>query len=274
MKKTVINFALFAFALLVVLLSVFGPEAIASYKDKSILNKIQVQEVENEGQGYRYRLSNNEKLFLLSECLNSQAVPESEQSALTRDSASQYQDMMGTYAFVLNRNGPSEQEISDEEIYKTCNGQLTILKELGILPDEVMEVRDTSHEATLYSAIDVLEPRNNVAVWKLSLVSSHKTANKINRLLDAYIDADDGKLYEFYVRTEKKWEEIDADALIEAWSGYMGLYGGEPYESENPLLETTPYYKKYVFPGIGEETCIVTVGYYEGIGELFLKISK
>lgn len=273
MKKTVINLTFFAFALLVVVLSIFGPEAITSYKDKGILNQIQIQEVENEGQGYRYRLSNNEKLFLLSECLNSQSVPESDQSALTRDTVEQYQDM-GTYAFVINRTGLSDQAVPEAEIYETCNEQLAILKEMGILPEAVMEVRETSHKATLYSAIDVLEPSNNVAVWKLSLVSSHKTANKVNRLLDAYVDADDGKIYEFYVRTEKEWEDIDADALMEAWSSYMGLYGGVPYESENPLLETTPYYKKYVFPGMGEEQCIVTVGFYEGIGELFLKISK
>ena len=47
-----------------------------------------------------------------------------------------------------------------------------------------------------------------------------------------------------------------------------------PYESVNPLLETTPYFKKYVFPGMGEERTVVTVGFYEGINELFLKISR
>lgn len=54
----------------------------------------------------------------------------------------------------------------------------------------------------------------------------------------------------------------------------MGLGSPEPYESENPLLETTPYYKKYVFPGMGDARTIVTVGFYEGINELFLKIEK
>ena len=54
----------------------------------------------------------------------------------------------------------------------------------------------------------------------------------------------------------------------------MGLNSPAPYESDNPLLETTPYFKKYVFPGMGEDRTIVTVGFYEGINELFLKISK
>lgn len=53
----------------------------------------------------------------------------------------------------------------------------------------------------------------------------------------------------------------------------MGLDAPQPYESVNPLLETTPFFKKYVFSGMGSETTIVTVGFYEGINELFLKIS-
>ena len=90
----------------------------------------------------------------------------------------------------------------------------------------------------------------------------------------AYIDADDGKIYEFYVRSPLDWEDIDTDALIEQWSSYMGLTAPEEYETENPLLETTPYYKKYVFSGMGGERTIVTIGFYDGIHELFLKISK
>ena len=88
------------------------------------------------------------------------------------------------------------------------------------------------------------------------------------------LDADDGRLYEFYVRTQQKWEEINADEIIEKWSGYMGLDAPAPYETDNPLLEATPYYKKYVFEGMGDERTIVTVGFYDGINELFLKISK
>ena len=117
-------------------------------------------------------------------------------------------------------------------------------------------------------------PRNNVAVWKLSLSNSQKNADKDNRLIDAYIDADSGKIYEFYVRTPLAWEDIDPDGIVEKWSGYMGISEPVPYDSVNPLLETTPYFKKYTFPGIGEGNTVVTVGFYEGINELFLKIAK
>ena len=108
----------------------------------------------------------------------------------------------------------------------------------------------------------------------MSLSNSQANANKENRLIDAYVGADDGKMYEFYVRTSLLWENIDTDAIIEAWSNYMGLENPQTYESDNPLLETTPYFKKYVFSGMGDGRTIVTVGFYEGINELFLKISK
>ncbi len=274
MKQYILNLALLALTAAVVVLSIWGPEALATYKDRGVLDRIRTQEEETGGEGYRYQLSRNEKLYILSQCLNSQSMPGTEQSSQTKDVETAYQELAGTYAFVVNHNGPSGQEITDEEIYETVNAGLAALKDLGILPDAVKEVNADSYEVTLYSAIDVPEPRNNVAVWKMSLSGSLQNANKENRLLDAYVDADDGKINEFYVRSQLKWEQIDPDALVEAWSGYMGLTAPEAYETDNPLLETTPYYKKYVFSGPGGERTVVTVGFYDGIDELFLKITK
>ena len=274
MKKHILNLALLALTGVAVVLSIWGPEAIARYKDRGVLNQIMMREEETGGEGYRYQLSSNEKLYILSQCLNSQSAAGTEQNMLTKEPDSAYQELTGTYAFVVNHNGPSGQEITDEQIYQTANEGITMLKELGILPEGIKEVQPGSYQATLYSAIDVPEPRNNVAVWKLNLLGSLQNANKENRLIDAYIDADDGKIYEFYARAQVAWEQIDPDALVEAWAAYMGLPVPEAYESENPLLETTPYYKKYVFSGAGNDRTVVTVGFYDGINELFLKISK
>jgi len=274
MKKSAVNYVLFLGAVLGGVVSIWGPEAFTAYKDRTILNAINTQTAEGEEEGYRYQLSSRERLYILSQCLNSQNLPESEQNALTRTDEVEYQELAGTYAFVVNHQGPSGKELTDEEIYTTCNEMLDVLKEYGILPDTVMEVTAGGYDAVLYSAIDVLEPRNNVSVWKVSLSTSQKNANKANRLLDVYLDADTGKFYEFYARTELKWEDIDPDEMIARWSEYMGLEEPEAYETENPLLETTPYYRKYVFRGNGDERTIVTIGFYEGINELFLKISK
>lgn len=261
-------------ACLIVLLSVFGPEALARYNDRRILGEIHAEAVEQAGEGYRYTLNANEKVYILSRCLSSQSLPESEQNALTQTDTVNYPDLEGNYAFVLNRRGPSGKEITEEEIYETCNRGIASLQELGILPDGIGETDDASYDATLYSAIDIPEPGNNVSVWKVSLSTSQKNTNRENRLIDAYIDADTGNIYEFYVRTKLTWDEIDPDYIVEQWREYMGLTAPEVLQSDNPLLETTPYFKKYVFSGMGDETTIVTVGFYDGIQELFLKISK
>lgn len=274
MKKHILNLALVALTVVVVALSVWGPEAMAKYRDRDMFDTVNVATEETEGSGYRYQLSPDDKLYILSRCLDSQDAPGTEQSALTREPDAAYQELAGSYAFIANRNDPSDSEITGEEIYEAANDGLARLKELGILPEEIRDVQAGAYDAALYSAIDVPEPRNNVAVWKLSLIGTPRNTDKENRLIDAYIDADDGKIYEFYVRSQLKWEDIDTDVLVEQWASYMGLTEPQEYENDNPLLETTPYYKKYVFEGMGEDRTVVTVGFYDGIQELFLKISK
>ena len=262
---------------LILLAAVLGPEQMARYKDRSALNEITFEETENLNQGYRYILSSNEKLYLLSECLSRQVLPESELSAVTRaetgDADMGYEGLMGSYAFVTNRQGPSGKEIADEEIFSICNQELAALKELGILSESVKEVDPSSYSAVLYSAIDVLEPQNNMAVWRVSLSTSHQNADKANRLIDAYIDADSGKIYSFYARTDSLWSQMDPEEMMDAWGGYLGLTGREAYDSDNPLMETTPDFVKYRFPGMEERSTIVTIGFYEGINELFIKLT-
>lgn len=271
------NLAVVAVTVLILLAAVLGPEQMARYKDHGILNQITQEEIDGLNQGYRYTLSSNEKLYLLSECLSRQVLPESELSAVTRaetdNSAQGYEGLMGTYAFVTNRQGPSDKEIADEEIFSICNQELETLKELGVLSERVKDVDPSSYTAVLYSAIDVLEPQNNMAVWRVSLSTSQQNADKANRLIDAYIDADSGKIYSFYARTDSLWLEMEPDQIMDAWGGYLGLTGREPYDSENPLMETTSDFVKYRFPGMEERSTIVTIGFYEGINEVFIKLT-
>lgn len=275
-RKLFRNLGFVLLAALVMAIAVWGPEMLTKYHDKLVLNRIASKSIESESEGYRYSLSSNEKLYILSRCLNSRTLPESDQNALTRveNAESDYQNLTGAYAFVENYKEPSDQEITEEEIFESCNEGTALLAELGILPGEVKEIKSQAYDAVLYSAIDVLEPRNNLAVWEVSLATDTRNANKAGRLIDACIDADTGKFYEFYVRTDTIWEELDPDAIMEKWSEYMGLAGGERLEDLNPLEETTPYFVKYSFPGNGEGSTVVTVGFYEGINELFLKVSR
>lgn len=261
---------------LLLALAIWGPERLAAYRDRSSLNQIIVEPVEEGGEGYRYTLSSNEKLYILSMCLNNQVLPETEQSRKSRTGADEmdYEELTGSYAFVINYQGPTDKEIKETEIFDVCNREIGTLKELGILPEEVRQVNEASYSAVLYSAIDVLDPRNNMAVWKVSLSTSQQNADKSNRILDAYVDADTGKLYEFYVRIEEEWEELEPENIVKEWSDYMELEGMTEYESDNPLLETTPNFLKYRFPGREDGSTVVTIGFYEGINELFLKIAR
>ena len=83
MKKTIpenrrrfLSPALLALTVLVVILSVWGPEALAAYTDKGILNQIHTREEETGGEGYRYQLSSPglRTLFRLRQCLGVQAL--------------------------------------------------------------------------------------------------------------------------------------------------------------------------------------------------------
>ncbi len=277
MKRKRISLLLLPLAVIIVGFAVWGPEALAEYRDSAILNRITTREAETGTEGYRYFLSGNEKLYILSKCLNNQILPESEQNAMTRNDSVNldYQELTGSYAMVINRKDSSGQEVQESQGIELCNQALEELKSLGIVPDYVKALSERAYSAVMYSAIDIPEPRNNVLVWKISLKSEKQNADRANRLLDAYVDADTGKVYEFYVRTQTtSWEDIDADNIISTWAEYMGLDEPQEYDGANPLSETTPYFKKYTFAGMGEGRTVVTVGFYEGINELFLKISR
>ncbi len=274
--KVNVDRAIICTAAAVLIFAIWGPETIAGYSDRRVLNQITVETVENESEGYRYSMNSNEKLYLLSKCLNNRVVPESDFSAMTRvdDINIGFEELSGTYAFVQNYQEPSDKELTESEIYEVCNREMERLYELGVIPEVPREVSATAYTAVLYSAIDILEPRNNVVVWKVSLSTDIQNADKANRLIDAYIDADTGKVYEFYVRTEGKWDEMQPDAMVQAWSDYMGLYNLEASENIVPLTESTQNVRKYTVPGGDREDTTVTLGFYEGINELFLKIEK
>lgn len=277
MKMRKISLLLVPLAVIVVGMAIMGPEELAEYQDQGILNNVNVQEVETDTEDYRYALGSNEKLYILSKCLNSQVLPESEQSAMTREEnvSLDYQELTGSYALVVNRKDSKGQEVQESQGISLCNQALGELQELGILPSSVKSLGEQDYTAVRYSAIDVSAPRNNVLVWKISMTTGKQTANRANRLLDAYVDADTGKMYEFYVRTNiTRWENIDPDAIIRTWAEYMGLEEPQEYEGTNPLSESTSYFKKYSITGIEGGSTIVTVGFYEGINELFLKISR
>ena len=137
MKNVKFSILLLPLAAAVVGLAVWGPEALAQYRDQGILDQVRIQEVDTtETEGYRYSLSGNEKLYILSKCLNSQTLPESEQSAMTRTDPANlnYEELTGSYAFVENRKDSSGKEIPASAGIELCNQGIQELQKLGILP--------------------------------------------------------------------------------------------------------------------------------------------
>ncbi len=275
-RKGIQYLGLLTAALVLIGCAIIGPERLSGYRDKNILNHIVEESVETDSEGYHYSLNSNEKLYILSNSLNSRELPGTEQSMNLKNGNREknYTEITGNYAFVINRGSSSEEEVTDEEIFRTCNAQILELKEDGILPQSVKAVTASTHSVDRYSAIEVTEPGNNVSVWKISLSTNRQNADKRNCLLDLCLDADTGKIYEFYVRTQTSWEEINPDELVEKWRNYVGLGEWQSYRTANPLTETTDNYAKYSFEGMGDGSTIVTIGFYDGINELFLKISK
>ncbi len=260
MRKRLMQLLFLSVVAVTVALSLWGPEAFSRYQDRKLLGDVHQLEAGLTGEGYRYILSGNEKLFILSRALDSQKRSESGQD-------------FANFAFIVNHRGPSETEISEEEIYERCNGGIRELKDVGILPEEVKDVDPELYNAVLYSAIDAREPRNHVPVWKVSLSSSLRNVKKENRLLEIYLDGETGEIYQFYVRVSHTWEELEPESMIDAWGQYLGLFDMEVYDHGNPLTEATPYVKKYLISGTGGEKTVITIGFYEGIRELFLSVS-
>ena len=103
MKSKIYYLAVPLLATLAMFISIWGPETLAEYKDQGILDVPHTESVENAGEGYRYQMNSNEKLYLLSCCLSSQTVPETETSAMTNEADAEvaYQEMEGVYALSL-----------------------------------------------------------------------------------------------------------------------------------------------------------------------------
>ena len=70
MRKIMTNLLLILFTVLVMALSIAGPELFARYRDRAVLGAVHQVDAQEEGEGYRYTLSRGEKLYILSESLS------------------------------------------------------------------------------------------------------------------------------------------------------------------------------------------------------------
>ena len=148
--------------------------------------------------------------------------------------------------------------------------ELKLLAEKGIIPQIDFYPNSVDYEVALFSAIDILEPSKNVTVWQLN----SNGAITRNGLVDCIMDAQTQKIFSISIRSDRNWTQYDEGKIIQLWAEYLGTSTPESYEFTNQSVENATYYKQYALNGIDGEKTVITVGYYEGIREFFIKITK
>ena len=262
-----------AFALIVVIIgvaAVFGPGAISRHFDDSIMERIVIEEMDDALPGYVYNLSADEKLYVLSNALNNRIPPQSDYYAAIRMQDAISNTQTQSYAF---QPVYKESEYNDEtrrNALLAIEKELAELAEAGILPEINYTPDADAYSVDLFTAIDVLEPKKNVTVWQVN----NNGIIVREGLLDCVMDAHTNQISSVSIRAEKSWEEYDVDAIIQRWAAYLGASAPEPYDPGSPLTIDATHYRRYSIGSADNERTIVTVGFYEGINEFFIKISK
>ena len=140
-------------------------------------------------------LNADEKLHLISNALNNRILPQSDHFAAIR-----WQDIFNnktqSYAFQpIYRDSEYNSETRAKAL-DALQMQLALLNEKGILPKLEFIPNQNDYEASLFSAIDILNPEKNVTVWQIN--SSGGSTR--NGLVDCLMDAETQKIYSVSIR--------------------------------------------------------------------------
>jgi len=265
-----INFKYFTAGLSVLLTIVtaaFLPAFLSRYYDGTESGII-IEEKDTAFEGFKYNLSVNEKLYVLSNALNNRILPQSDYFSAIRLPDNSYYSQTPSYSFqsVYNENDFNDE--TQTAALKALDSELQTLAEKGIIPTFDFN-SDSDYDIGLFAAIDVLEPRKNVTVWQIgssNVIISHG-------FIDCLMDAQTHKIYSIAFRHENSWEQYDVDEIARLWAEYLGANSPEPYEPGSPLAEDSTHHKKFSVTGIEGDKTVITLGYYDGINEFFIKVS-
>ena len=255
----------------VIALSVLVPSELARMRDQSVLDKVRKADMDSLPERFRYSLTTSERLYILSMALNNRNILQSDYAAALREKAirANRDDTVVSFAYVENKRGKASNEIDAERAMEICELVLAALFEEGF-GAEGFQIMNPCRQ-TLYSAVDMLEPQKNMSVWQLEYDGALPPAGEQFSLMEAYIDAETGALYGFSFRM-KAPVDFDMDALAEAWAGRLGIADFDDITENNPLTETASRYKKFATKGMDNQKTIFTVGFYEGVNEVFVRI--
>lgn len=262
------------FIFIIIIASIFSPLFISKKNDVNIIGKVMYEEMQDDNIGYVFKLNTNEKLYILSKVLNDYFIPESKYTDLVNEkiSGSNLPNPQTQYAIIKNNRGTSENEISSNQIYDKCMQEIKELQNLKFINHLGIDIKKDFYNGNLYSAFDVFEPQKNFSIWQLEYTGNVQPTKDKNILLDAYLDAETGKIYGFSVCVEQSWESMDIDNMAKIWCEYLEIGNPTPYIETENIFEITPFYKKYSIDGINGNTTIMTIGFYDNVNELFLKI--
>jgi len=253
----------------IIAIIVLIPE-ITKHYDSVILGSIILEEKDVEVEGYKYNMSRDEKLYLLSNALNNRILPQSDYFATIRLQDSIYNTQTQSYTFQPIYKDSEYNSNTRLSALNALEAELALLSEKGILPEVDFDPNSDLYEAALFSAIDILEPKKNLTVWQINFSGAIISEG----LVECIMDAQNHKLYSVFLRAAETWDQYNADEAIRLWAEYLGISAPEPYMPSSPLIEDATYYQKYAINATEDDKTIVTVGYYEGIQEFFIKITR
>ena len=256
----------------VVIVSIFGPKALSIYSDRKILNNVIVEDTDIEG--YKYSLTPKEKLYILSNAIDNKVLIQSDFSASTRLRSNLEKTQTQSYALIANFNNVELNDDTKQKTIENLEKEFSILQKEGIIPQFTFDTNIKSYDIRLFSALDILEPKKTVRVWHIETNSETFSSKRYKSYISCDTDFETGKLYNFSFRSDKDWDFYDPDNIIKKWCEHVGAGTPVNFIPINPSIEETKFYKKYAIEDDNQDKTIITIGFYEGVNEFFLKISN
>lgn len=265
----------------VIVLSIFMPARLARFRDNSIMGVVHRENNAISPESFQYSsLSEQERLYIVSMALGNRNILQSDYAASLREKAirSGRGDTVMSFAYVKNNRGAYADELDVNQAAEACKTELTEIIGTCAGLKENWNVRDLNLNpcsGQLYSAVYMLDPQKNVPVWQIEYSTAVPPAPDDNlpfALMEAYVDAETGKLYGFAFRLNQlKGDYFEPDTLAKAWLERLGITSFQDITDDNPFTENASLYNKFATDGMDSTKTVFTVGFYEGVHEVFVR---
>ncbi len=266
---------------LVIALSIFMPARLARFRDNSMMGVVHRENNAISPESFQYSsLSEQERLYIVSMALGNRNILQSDYAASLREKAirSGRGDTVMSFAYVKNNRGAYADELDVNQAAEACKTELAEIIGACAGLKEIRNVQDlilNPCSGQLYSAVYMLDPQKNVPVWQIEYSTAVPPVSDDNlpfALMEAYVDAETGKLYGFAFRLKQlEGDNFEPDALAKAWLDRLGITNFEDITEDNPFTENASRYNKFATDGMDSTKTVFTVGFYEGVNEVFVR---